>query len=99
MESPHISVSLSVEPEGTKIMGVSCASHVILAPDAFVFDNLSILIGRLHKWVIEEEKKESARLLPIVKKQYSAEQLSRLIGKSRRLEMTYADLKKKRKGV
>ena len=98
-ESPEITVSLSVGSPTRRVTSVSVGITKILAPDMFVFDNLQILVDKLHAWTISEQKTESCRLLPIVEERYSLDELYSRIGQSKKKRITYGDLSKTRNGT
>lgn len=98
-ELPEIHVSLvDGEPE-RRVTNVSVGAHYINAGDPTILHNMGVLLSKLLTWTIAEQKKESRRLLPIVLQKYSLDELYALVGKSKRHQVTFGDLSKKRPKV
>jgi hypothetical protein len=95
-ELPEIHVCLTEGGPERKATNVSVGAHYINAGDPTILHNMRVLLSKLLTWTINEQKKESARLLPIVFQKYSLDELYALIGKYKRHQVTFGDLNKKR---
>ena len=98
-ESPALTVSLRIDSPDREVTSVSVGINSFLAPDMFVFDNLLILIDKLRAWAISEQNTECQRLLPIIKGQYSIDDLYKLLGNPPKKPMQYGDVSKARKST
>lgn len=98
-ELAQINVWLTTDSPEKEATNVSVGTRYVSGGDPIILNNLSVLLSKLLNWAIDEEKKESIRLLPVVLKKYSLEALYDLIGKTPQYEVTIGDLSKKRPGV
>ena len=96
-ESPEINVWLKIGSEDQEATSVGAASTNMIAPNQMVFDNLLILIDKLHSWVLSEQKKESEMLLQIVRQRFSLDSLYARLGGNPNKKMCFGDVAKSRK--
>jgi len=96
-ETPQVCVWLRGGEDDRKVTNVNVAIHEVLAPDAGIFVNWTILLEKQLEWLRAESQKESMRLKAIVEERYSLDELYDRIGQGSAPTIRIGDIPKARK--